>query len=153
MVKNVSKRKTDNTLTLKTFSDLKLSLSAKHNFLVKKIHNINIVFFYCWIYIVKKLLLQKECLLIDLCRNDPCNIYGIILGTFGDLLNFLDLGIPKSQNHKVSQIWLVLTNLIVLSIFPTHFLPRNLVLNSEFKNSIISGSFPKFSGFREIFGK
>ena len=45
MVKNVSKRKTDNTLTLKTFSDLKLSLSAKHNFLVKKIHNINIVFF------------------------------------------------------------------------------------------------------------
>ena len=45
MVKNVSKQKTDNTLTLKTFSDLKLSLSAKHNFLVKKIHNINIVFF------------------------------------------------------------------------------------------------------------
>ena len=36
--------------------------------------------------------------MIVFCRNDPCNIYGIILGTFGDLLNFLDLGIPKSQN-------------------------------------------------------
>ena len=46
MVKNVSKRKTDNTLTLKTFSDLKLSLSAKNIFLVEKIHNINIVFFF-----------------------------------------------------------------------------------------------------------
>ena len=44
-------------------------------------------------------------------------------------------------------------NFNVLSIFPTHFLSRNSVLNSEFKNSIISGSFPKFLGFREIFGK
>ena len=46
LVKNVSKRKTDNTLTLKTFSDLKLSLSAKNIFLVKKIHNLNIFFFW-----------------------------------------------------------------------------------------------------------
>ena len=29
----------------KNFSDLKLFLSAKNNFLVKKIHNVNIVFF------------------------------------------------------------------------------------------------------------
>ena len=36
-----------------------------------------------------------------------------------------------------------------MSIFPTHFLSRNLVLNSEFQNSIISGSFPKFLGFRK----
>ena len=41
----VSNQEMDTTLTLKTFSDLKLSLSAKHILLVKKIHNINIVFF------------------------------------------------------------------------------------------------------------
>ena len=37
--------KTDNTLSLKTFPDLKLSFSAKNIFLVKKNHNLNIVFF------------------------------------------------------------------------------------------------------------
>jgi hypothetical protein len=40
-----------------------------------------------------------------------------------------------------------------LSIFLTHFLSRNLVLYSEFQTSIISWSFPNFSGFREIFWK
>ena len=45
MVKIVSNQEMDNTFTLKTFPDLKLSLSAKNTFLVKKIHNLNIVSF------------------------------------------------------------------------------------------------------------
>ena len=45
-VKIVSNQEMDTTLTLKTFPDLKLSLSAKNIFLVKKIHNLNIVFFF-----------------------------------------------------------------------------------------------------------
>ena len=45
MVKIVLNQEMDNTFTLKTFPDLKLSLSAKNTFLVKKIHNLNIVSF------------------------------------------------------------------------------------------------------------
>ena len=98
MVKNASNQKTDNTLSLKTFPDLKLSLSAKNIFLGKKIHNLNIVFFWLLdLHSKKSYYSKKGVFLIVFCRNDPCNIYGIILGTFGDLLNFLDLEIPKSQ--------------------------------------------------------
>ena len=45
-VKIVSNQEMDNTFTVKTFPDLKLSLSVKNIFLVKKIHNLNIVFFF-----------------------------------------------------------------------------------------------------------
>ena len=45
-VKIVSNQEMDNTFNAKTFPDLKFSLSAKNIFLVKKIHNLNIVFFW-----------------------------------------------------------------------------------------------------------
>ena len=45
MVKNASDQKTDNTFTLTTFQNQKLSCWVKKYFLVKKIHNIEIVFF------------------------------------------------------------------------------------------------------------
>jgi hypothetical protein len=45
MVKNASNRKTDNTLTLKTFKVIKLSCLTQNNFLKKKNQDMEIVFF------------------------------------------------------------------------------------------------------------
>ena len=45
MVKNASNRKTDNTLTLKTFKVIKLSCLTQNNFLKKKNQDMEVVFF------------------------------------------------------------------------------------------------------------
>ena len=82
-------------------------------------------------------------LLLNICRNDWCNISIINLATFGDIWNFLESGNWKSGNLEIPGNWLVLANFNILGIFPTQFRSQNLILNSEFQSSHFSGFFPE----------
>ena len=78
-------------------------------------------------------------LLLNICRNDWCNISTINLATFGDIWKFLESGIWKSGNLEIPGNWLVLANFNILGIFPTQFRSLTLILNPEFQISNISG--------------
>ena len=78
-------------------------------------------------------------LLLNICRNDWCNISTINLATFGDIWKFLESGIWKSGNLEIPGNWLVLANFNMLHIFPTQFTSLSFILNPEFQISNFSG--------------
>ena len=115
----------------------------KKFFFLKKIQNLEIVFF-PRLDLPRKLatfniFTKMDYFLLNIYRTNDSNIFTIIFRTFWVSGNFLESGNWQSGNFEMPWNWLFLANFNMLGIFPTQFWSLSLILNSEFQISNFSG--------------